>query len=199
MKESNQIYDDLLEGNWQAHFATKSDADMAFCLMVANEGHNENHVDGMYRLSKLYDEARDSEAYRKVLVEKAMSESERAKADSLKEARPWYTKTRSGIKFHSGVLARHLKENVRAIFAMDSFYIYDNGVYRSIDNAEASSIVKSFMDDECCTMAQINDTREQWKLLIIKDDKRLNPAPNIIKPQERLVRRKYRRIQLPRP
>ncbi len=180
MEDRNKIFNDLLEGNWQAHFTTKSDADIAFCLMVAKDGSDADHIDGVFRFSKLYDETRDTEVYRKVLVEKAIAESMKAGTDSINGEKPWYTKTRIGYKFYAGVLARHLKENVKAIFTMDSFHIYDNGVYRSIDNAEASRIVKSFMDDECCTMTQINDTREQWKLLIKKDDKQLNPTPNII-------------------
>jgi putative DNA primase/helicase len=92
----------------------------------------------------------------------------------------WYVVNESGYKFMPGILAEYLKENVKAFYTAESFYIYENGVYNDISDDEASNIVRNNMIKECCTMSSIIDARDQWKITILKALNNINCNPYII-------------------
>lgn len=95
----------------------------------------------------------------------------------------WYETTKSGrVKVNTGLLARHLIESTPAIYVSDSFYIYENGVYKDYNNAVVSSIIKDCIDDKYCSMSVINDTQGLWARDkdVLKNVEHLNKNPNSI-------------------
>lgn len=92
----------------------------------------------------------------------------------------WYEYTKNGMKFKPGVLARHLSENSSTFFVAQSFFNYENGVYKQIDELQACKLVKSNLIDDYSTMNNILDSIGQWKIDIGKNINELNPNPFII-------------------
>ncbi len=76
----------------------------------------------------------------------------------------WYEKTKTGVKFLSGLLADYLTENIRAYYTAGNFYFYKDGVYQAVEDIHACSIIKGYMLPNKRTIVNINDTLGQWKI-----------------------------------
>ncbi|NCC16785.1 MAG: DNA primase [Clostridia bacterium] len=92
----------------------------------------------------------------------------------------WYEPTERGIKFLPGVLAEHMVENEKVFYAAEQYYIYQNGVYREMQELEAQRMVREKMISREVKMNQITDAEHQWRLLVQKDIRELNANPFII-------------------
>lgn len=113
---------------------------------------------------------------------KELSKAYKAKAsrsfdkESL-ELPEWYTVTSAGIKFLPGILADNLAKTEYVFFAADQHYRYHDGVYEEISLMEAQRMVKEHMLARETKMGQITDAEQQWRLMIQKDIRELNPNP----------------------
>jgi putative DNA primase/helicase len=92
----------------------------------------------------------------------------------------WYEPTERGVKFLPGVLAEHLAETENVFFAAEQYYLYQNGVYREMQELEAQKMVREKMISREVKMNQITDAERQWRLLVQKDIRELNANPFII-------------------
>ena len=92
----------------------------------------------------------------------------------------WYEPTERGMKFLPGVLAEHMAENEKVFYAAEQYYLYQNGVYREMQELEAQKMVREKMISREVKMNQITDAEHQWRLLVQKDLRELNANPFII-------------------
>ena len=112
---------------------------------------------------------------------KAYKGSKSAKMAKLSEDIPdWYEPGENGLKFLPGQLAQCLSEEQSVFFTAEQYYQYKNGVYVEMDEMDAQKIVQSKMLVKERKMAHITDTEKQWKLLVRKDSRELNPNKYII-------------------
>lgn len=83
-------------------------------------------------------------------VYKDLSKNYQASA-KLKEKRAnadvpdWYRPTQNGLKFLPGVLAEKMAHNEHAFYAAQQNYIYSDGVYRTMSEMEAQSMIQEKM------------------------------------------------------
>ncbi len=84
------------------------------------------------------------------------------------------------MKFIPGILATHMSREVSAFYGAEDFYIYENGVYRSVKDLVAARLVREHLVDRYATMGGINDALGQWQMLIYKTINELNSNPFII-------------------
>lgn len=154
----HEKYRRLWQGDWETYYDSSSEADLALCSILAfYTGRDVKRVDSLFRQSKLYRDKWERKEYRENTIYRACSDG----YDSyILEDKPWYFRNGKVLRFQPAILARYLQENVKAVYVMDSFYKYHDGVYRSISDEEASAIVKSYMIDECCSIAGIRDAKE---------------------------------------
>ena len=110
--------------------------------------------------------------------QRGLSVRQRRVEDSLP---PWYEPTENGgLRFMPGILADHLAEERKVIFAAQEFYGYDSGVYRPLDEKQAEKIVRDSMLPRETKMSQITDAARQWQLIILRGIHELNANPYII-------------------
>lgn len=92
----------------------------------------------------------------------------------------WYEPTEKGLKFLPGVLAKDMSEKQNVFYAAEQHYIYRGGVYEEMSEMEAQRLVQEKMLVRETKMNQIADAERQWRLLVQKDIRELNPNPYII-------------------
>ena len=92
----------------------------------------------------------------------------------------WYKKTKYGKKFMPKVLAKNLKKSENVFFVAQQFYKYVDGVYKTMDDDRIEEIVQSKLFDEDAKSSQISDATHQWRLMVLKEMKELNPNPYIL-------------------
>lgn len=93
---------------------------------------------------------------------------------------PWYAVTERGLKFLPGILANHMSEHEKVIYAAEQHYIYESGVYRDMTEMEAQRLVQMQMLPQETKMSQIVDAEHQWRLHVQMDLRELNANPFII-------------------
>lgn len=98
------------------------------------------------------------------------------------KSKPWYkTNPKNGnIKVIPGILARHLTNNIPAVYSAEQFLVYEDGAYRPSSDHKASSVIKKHINDELVTSSLIDNTKNLWKYEILKDTDELNKNPNIL-------------------
>ncbi len=114
-------------------------------------------------------------------VSKAYASTKAAKRVKAGPGLPeWYEPKDWGLKFMPYVLAKHMAENNKIIFAAEQYYSYHGGVYEEMYEMEAQRLVQAKMLATEAKMTQIIDTEKQWRLLVRKDIRELNANPYII-------------------
>ena len=93
---------------------------------------------------------------------------------------PWYEEQEKGLKFLPFVLAKHLSETRDVYYGVESFLIYENGVYNISGEKEAGRIIMDYMLPNYCIMASIRDCRDQWDILVSKDFDDFNRNPYLV-------------------
>jgi len=106
--------------------------------------------------------------------------SRKQKSENTAEVPPWYELTENGMKFIPGILATHMSQEVSAFYGAEDFYIYENGVYKTVKDLVAAKLVRKHLMDRYATMSGINDALGQWQMLIYKPVNQLNSNPFII-------------------
>jgi len=99
---------------------------------------------------------------------------------SGEELPDWYEATDRGLRFVSGLLANHMAKNVAAFYGAESYYLYEDGVYKAASDLQAAARVREHLIDRYATMSAINDTEGQWRMLIYKPIREINSNPFII-------------------
>ena len=106
----------------------------------------------------------------------------------VEEPPPWYVMTDNGLKFRPGVLAAHLATTYHVIYAGEQYYLYQDGVYRPMSDAQAQARVQEKMIPTVTLMRQILDAENQWRLLVLKDANDMNADHDVINLQNGLYR-----------
>ena len=106
----------------------------------------------------------------------ATTEVRRARhgGDTLPE---WYEVTEKGrLIFMPGGLADYCAKNKPVIYFGNSYYFYENGVYKPRNDMAAENFVRRHMKaDRHKTYAQIADAEHQWRIQIDKFVHEINP------------------------
>ena len=112
----------------------------------------------------------------------AFSSTQEARRDKNgTEIPPWYYETdRGSWKLKPGILANHLADTEPVVYCAESYYFYNNGVYRPQTDDYAQARVRDFLNPEYCTMADISDAERQWHLCIMKTDREINVNPYLM-------------------
>lgn len=93
----------------------------------------------------------------------------------------WYEPTeKGGLKFLPGILANYMAKNVSAFYGAESYYIYEDGVYKEATDLVASGRVREFLIHRFTTLSGICDAEGQWRMLIYKPVREINPNPFVI-------------------
>lgn len=93
----------------------------------------------------------------------------------------WYEVTeRGGLRFLPGVLAEHMSKEIPAFYGAGSFYAYENGVYHAREDLWATSRVLGKMLARSAMLNAINDATGQWKMLINRSVRDINPNPFVM-------------------
>ena len=145
-KKSKQgaVFTRLLEGDWQGLYASHSQADQAFCNMLAFwTGKNEAQMDSFVRNSGLYrdkwDEMHGSQTYGKMTIAKAIADTRNVfqpKTITFSRRDPQDDFTKPAYFDEQGTfipawLAKDILNECHIKYAAGEIWIYDNGVYRS--------------------------------------------------------------------
>lgn len=160
----------LLAGDWQGVYESQSQADQAFCNMLAFwTGKNEAQIDLMFRSSGLYrakwDQMHGAQTYGQMTITKAVADTRNvfeprviplssAQADF---AKPAYFDEQG--TFIPAWLAEDILQEYHIKFAAGDFWIYDGGVFRpggdhtleklaqdKLGNATRTSRIKETLD-----------------------------------------------------
>ncbi|GEM_PF-2935584 len=94
----------------------------------------------------------------------------------------WYIinpKTNS-VNVNTGILARHLIDNIPAIYTAEKFYIYSNGVYNKTSDLHIGKLIKEKINDKYVKANLVLDTMNLWRYDIFKPESDLNKCPEII-------------------
>lgn len=93
----------------------------------------------------------------------------------------WYEITDKGIvKFLPGILAEEMAKDKAVFFAAGSFYRYEDGVFKEVDELIINNMIREKMIPKYTKLSQITDATGQWKMQVLKDICELNPNPYII-------------------
>lgn len=92
----------------------------------------------------------------------------------------WYELGEHGLKFKPGILAQEMKKNEHVIYSAESYFVYRDGVYQEVADAEAQAMVQAKMLPDEAKWSQIVDAEKQWRLQIRHDVRELNANPYII-------------------
>ena len=93
----------------------------------------------------------------------------------------WYVIKKTGDPtFRPGILAQHMAKEKDTFYAPSGYYNYEDGVYKQIDDLTAKGMVQALMIPEYTHYNQIVDAESQWRVLINKAIKDINPNPYII-------------------
>jgi putative DNA primase/helicase len=104
--------------------------------------------------------------------------SHKSKIDhSGDELPPWYELPEKGSKFRfmPSVLADWCIKNEKVFYCGDSYYFYENGVYKPRNDMAAQKRIRHYMArDKNKTSAQIADAEHQWRIEIDKSVREIN-------------------------
>ncbi len=92
----------------------------------------------------------------------------------------WYKETNNCVRFLPGVLAQYMADTLPVFYSAGQYYRYNGGVYVPMEESEAQRLVQEKMLAREAKMNQITDAERQWRLMIRRDIKDLNPNPYII-------------------
>lgn len=92
----------------------------------------------------------------------------------------WYEPTDKGLRFLPGILAEKMAKEKPVFYAAESFFIYEDGVYKEVNQLVIENIVREQMIPRYTKLSQITDATGQWKMQVLKDICELNPNPYII-------------------
>ena len=93
----------------------------------------------------------------------------------------WYEVTeRGGLHFLPGVLAEHMAIEIPAFYGAGSFYAYEKGVYQAKEDLWASNKTREKMLSRSAVLNAINDATGQWRMLINRPIRDINPNPFMI-------------------
>ena len=93
----------------------------------------------------------------------------------------WYEPgEKGGLRFLPGILAEKMAKDKPVFYAAESFFIYEDGVYKEVNQLVIENIVREQMIPRYTKLAQISDATGQWKMQVLKDICELNPNPYII-------------------
>lgn len=93
----------------------------------------------------------------------------------------WYEITDKGIvKFLPGILAEEMAKDKAVFYAAGSFYRYEDGVFKEVDELTIKNLVREKMIPKYTKLSQITDATGQWQMQVLKDICELNPNPYII-------------------
>lgn len=92
----------------------------------------------------------------------------------------WYEPTDNGMRFLPGILAEQMAREMPVFYAAESFFIYEDGVYKEVNQLVIENIVRQQMIPRYTKLSQISDATGQWKMQVLKDICELNPNPYII-------------------
>lgn len=92
----------------------------------------------------------------------------------------WYEQTEKGLNFLPGVLAKNMAEQQHVFYAAGQYFLYHGGVYVTMTEMEAQHMVQEKMLVRKTRIGQIKDAEQQWRLLVQKDVRELNPNPFMI-------------------
>lgn len=207
--KNGKKFQDLYNGEWRQYYQSQSDADQAFCNMLAFWTARDNDkIDRIFRGSGLFREKWDKKhfgngkTYGQATIEKAFgscgnvfegkkglegirgNESSRSKVKGSEAINPcyskldtlqdWYSANNGKVTFLPGLLAKHMAENVPAIYVGGKFYQYKNGVYSDISAEGAMRMVQEHLIDQYVKSSHVKDAFELWKNKIYKVPEELN-------------------------
>lgn len=92
----------------------------------------------------------------------------------------WYEPTEKGLRFLPGILAEKMAKEKPVFYAAESFFIYEDGVYKEVNQLVIENIVREQMIPRYTKLSQITDATGQWKMQVLKDICELNSNPYII-------------------
>lgn len=196
-------FQDLYNGEWKQYYQSQSDADQAFCNMLAFwTARDAEKIDGIFRNSGLFREKwdkrhfGDGKTYGQATIEKAIgscgnvyegrkeNEGSRSEVKGSKAINPcyskldtlpiWYTQSNGKVTFLPGLLAKHMAENISAIYAGGKFYLYKSGVYSELSAEGAMRMVQEHLIDQYSKSSHVKDAFELWKNKIYKVPEELN-------------------------
>lgn len=202
-------FQDLYNGEWKQYYQSQSDADQAFCNMLAFwTARDAEKIDIIFRRSELFREKWDrrhfgnGKTYGQATIEKAIvscgniyevrsgfegirdNEVSRSKVKGSQENTPcyskldtlpiWYSQSNGKVTFLPGLLAKHMAENVPAIYVGGKFYLYKNGVYSELSVEGAMRMVQEHLIDQYSKSSHVKDAFELWKNKIYKAPEELN-------------------------
>lgn len=120
-------------------------------------------------------------SYQKTVSKAHASDKETRKGEMNGALPDWYEMTENGgLRFLPGVLAEHMAKEIPAFYGAGSFYAYENGVYRIREDLWATNKVRSQMMPRSALLNAINDAAGQWKMLINRPIRDINPNPFIV-------------------
>ena len=120
-------------------------------------------------------------AFHKDVNKAYVSDKETRKATQNSALPDWYEVTeRGGLRFLPGVLAEYMSKEIPAFYGAGSFYAYENGVYRAKEDLWATNKVREQMLTRSAVLNAINDATGQWKMLINRSIRDINPNPFIV-------------------
>ena len=122
----------------------------------------------------------------KDLLKAFLERQEVKKAKSGMEIPDWYVVTKTGLSYKPGILADHLKGDEKVFYAAEQYFMYEKGVYGTMNELTARNMVRTHMLSSECKLSQITDTEGQWKMQVQEDFKNLNANPFIINVQNGL-------------
>ena len=121
------------------------------------------------------------EALQKELYRAWKSAKDTKREAGRNELPDWYELTENGgLRFLSGILADHMSKEVATFYGAGSFYAYESGVYGAKDDLWAANKVREHMLARSTVLNAINDTTEQWKMLINRSMRDINPNSFIV-------------------
>lgn len=93
----------------------------------------------------------------------------------------WYEPLdKGGLRFLPGILAEEMAKDKAVFYAAGSFYRYEDGVYKEVDELIIKNLVREKMLPRYTKLSQITDATGQWQMQVLKDICELNPNPYII-------------------
>ncbi|WP_067625403.1 phage/plasmid primase, P4 family [Alicyclobacillus acidiphilus] len=188
---------DLYHGNWQGHYPSQSEAEMALMNALAFYTDSDPELmDTLYRESGLYrpkwdaKRSADGRTYGQMTIDKAIagtvnwSSSQKSMSNKSvtivhRELPPWYVRgERGNVKFVPGILAQHLSTTIPAIYAGSSYYLYDHGVYVKTSRDRVRQIIQQYLKVEYMQPRHLNDVYDLWQTYILRDLDELNSDEN---------------------
>lgn len=119
-------------------------------------------------------------AYQKELYKEYAAKQDSKQSEGA-EIPEWYEVTeRGGLRFLPGILADYMAKSVDAFYGAGTFYAYEGGVYQQREDLWATHKVREHMIPRSAILNAINDTTGQWKMIVNRQVRDINPNPYLI-------------------